>query len=145
MFFGEIFFLGDGEETPGEKKTQTQNVDIGKLVAVNGPHGSGKATLLRLLGHVSCRRCRTSCSTVGGWIPEEFREFLPKGAKYKNTPFKHVPCHLGIFFPIDASDSDREGLKLFYCISRGLLSGFLIDICQDILSCETYVYIYIYI
>eukprot|EP00434_Breviolum_minutum_P000523 symbB.v1.2.000450.t1/scaffold32.1/size405148/23 len=30
------------------------NVEVpqGKLVAVNGPHGSGKATLLRLLGHV---------------------------------------------------------------------------------------------
>ena len=25
----------------------------GNMVAVNGPHGSGKATLLRLLGHVA--------------------------------------------------------------------------------------------
>ena len=96
--------------------------------------------------YLAVKRCRRSCSTVGGWILEEFREFFAKGEREiqkHTTPFKHVPCHLGIFFPIDALDSDREGLKLFYCISRGLLSGFLIDICRDILSCETYVYIYI--
>lgn len=33
-------------------KNVNVQVPQGKLVAVNGPHGSGKATLLRLLGHV---------------------------------------------------------------------------------------------
>ena len=33
----------------GEVSVQAQQ---GQLVAVTGPHGSGKATLLRLLGHV---------------------------------------------------------------------------------------------
>ena len=32
-------------------KNVNVQVPQGKLVAVNGPHGSGKATLLRLLGH----------------------------------------------------------------------------------------------
>ena len=57
----------------------------------------------------------TSCST--DWWVDSGRVsgiFCQRGKEIQKhtAPLKHVPCHLGIFFPIDALVSDREGLKL---------------------------------
>ena len=67
----------------------------GKLVAVNGPHGSGKATLLRLLGHVPWPRW---------WridVGEDFLIFLGKWEKnpkrLENVVFLNSPGVL-LFF-----------------------------------------------